>query len=409
MSSSATVSAPTEHPRRAGGAITVERPPAASALADRRLLARANLALVLANVRYWSSVAPLVRRELERWRRRAQTIEDPILRALALQKLHKEGFNAEVAATLATLAPRAHRARTVEAIVALEVLFDYLDGLTESPSHDAPADSRLLFGAFIDAVTVSIGPDRDYYRLHPRSRDNGYLQALSATVRAALAELPAREAVADVLIRGADRAAEAQIQIHSASIAGTLALERWATLQASGTPLEWREFLAGAASSVLAVHAVIAAAASRRTTYEQAVAIDRAYMSIAVLPTVLDSLIDYDDDAAVGRPGYLRFYEDRAALGGRLARVVREAVNQARTVPNGAHHVMTLVGVVAYYASAPSASSELARPITAHVERQLRPLITPTLVVMRAWRVAKLLRCGRCRRDASSTPSEARG
>lgn len=406
MSSSAALSEPAERTRRPSPAVAVERPATESALSDRRLLAQANLALLLANTRYWSSVAPLVRRELERWRRRARAIEDPSLRALALHKLRQEGFNAEVAATLATLAPRAHRARTVEAIVALEILFDYLDGLTESPSQDAPGDSLLLFGAFTDAVTASRTPTRDYYRLHPRTRDGGYLQALAATVRAALAGLPARDEVADVLIRGAERAAAAQIQIHSASIEGPLALERWATLQASGTAFEWREFLAGAASSVLAVHAVIAAAANRGTTYEQAVAIDRAYMSIAVLPTVLDSLIDYDDDTATGRPGYVQLYDDRAALGGRLARVAREAVTQARTAPNGAHHVMTLVGVVAYYASAPSAHSELARPITARIERELRPLITPTLGVMRVWRAAKLVRHGWRRRDMSLPPIE---
>ncbi len=94
---------------------------------------RAALALALANARYWPTVAPVVRRELERWRGRAQAIPDPELRALALSKLSGERFNAEVAATLATLAPRAHRRDAVEAIVALEVLFDHLDGRTEQP------------------------------------------------------------------------------------------------------------------------------------------------------------------------------------------------------------------------------------------------------------------------------------
>ncbi|HMH47616.1 MAG TPA: hypothetical protein VK538_07865, partial [Solirubrobacteraceae bacterium] len=68
---------------------------AASALAGRRLVVRAGLALLVANGRYWTSVAPVVRRELKRWRLRAAAIDDPELRALALWKLDGEGFHAE--------------------------------------------------------------------------------------------------------------------------------------------------------------------------------------------------------------------------------------------------------------------------------------------------------------------------
>ncbi len=77
--------------------------------ADRRLSARAGVALVLANARYWTTVAPEVRAQLARWRTRALEIEDPQLRTLALHTLQEEGFAAEVAATLATLTPRRHR------------------------------------------------------------------------------------------------------------------------------------------------------------------------------------------------------------------------------------------------------------------------------------------------------------
>jgi hypothetical protein len=51
---------------------------------------------------------------------------------------------------------------------------------------------------------------------------------------------------------------------------------------------------------------------------------------------------------------------------------------------------MTLVGVVAYYASAPAAGDDAwARPVFARVERELTPLISPTLALMRGWRLAK--------------------
>jgi hypothetical protein len=202
------------------------------------------------------------------------------------------------------------------------------------------------------------------------------------------------------------RSGEAQLHIHALSLSGIEALERWATAEATESSLEWREFLAGAASSVLGIHALIAAAADHQTTYAQATELDRAYLSISVLPTVLDSLIDYEADAAARAPGYVALYEDRELLQRRLARVIRDALERARTLPNGAHHVMTIVGIIAYYTSAPTADSDYAGSVSAQATRHLRPLIGPTLAVMHAWRAAKRVRAPRKPRAAPGSPEE---
>lgn len=363
-------------------------------------MARAGVALVLANVRYWPMIAPLVRRQLYRWEQRAQAIPDASLRALAFEKLHEERFNAEVAATLATLAPRAHREHTVEAIVALEVMYDYLDGLTEQPVSDPLRNGHQLFRAFTDAMTPHAPPSRDYYRYDPRAEDGGYLAELASVVRGALARLPAASAIADAALASATRCGEAQVLVHAASSTGTARLERWATQQASGTPLEWREFLAGAVASVLAVHALIAAAADRRTTPEQATAIDAAYLSISALSTMLDSLIDYERDLSTGNPWHLRQYEDPGLMVRPLTEVARRAATAARGLPHASHHIMTLVGVVAYYTSAPTARSGHAVRLVSAIHKELEPLITPTFAVMRAWRLAKRLHARRLGRHA---------
>ncbi len=354
-------------------------------------MSSAGVALAVANARYWTSVAPIARAQLRRWDDRARAIPDPALRALALAKLDAERFNAEVAATLATLAARPQRARTVEAIVALEVMYDYLDGLTEQPTPDPLGSGRCLFTAFTDALGAAPAQTDDYFRHHP-SDDGGYLAALSATTSAALATLPAWSAVSDVALRSATRCAQAQVRVHSAPRAGAAQLREWATAQAAGTALEWREFVAGAVSSVLAVHALIAAAADIRSTPAQAAAIDSAYLSISALSTMLDGVIDYEQDSASGEAWYVRHYDSRAALADRIAVVVRDARRQAQTLPNAAHHTMTLVGVVAYYTSAREATQGIAAPLTRRVHDELGALMAPTLAVMRAWRGAKRLR-----------------
>ena len=350
-------------------------------------MVRAAIALITLNVRYWPRIAPLVHVQLRHWKCRAQAIPDPVLQALALKKLSEEGFNAEVAATLASLAPRAHRRNTVKAIVALEVLYDYLDGLTEQPVPDPIRAGRSLFRAFIDAVTPGSCPPRDYYAEHAHTRDGRYLNELVITVKIAMSKLPGRAAIAEITQRGASRCVEAQIRINTHASAAQL--EQWATEQAAGTGLQWRESLAGAAASVLAIHALIAAAADPRTTSEQAAAIDAVYLSICALSTLLDTIVDYEHDLNSGEPRYISHYEDHDVLATQLADVAMDAASQARRLPHGAHHVMTLVGVVAYYSSAPTADSEIARPIIARLHRQLTPLLAPTLLMLRTWRRVK--------------------
>ncbi len=359
---------------------------------DQRLTIAASLALIRATSRYWLSIAPLVRKHLRHWERRAHTIDDPVLRALALEKLGEERFNAELAAMLATLAPRSHRQRVVAAIVALEVMYDYLDGLTESPSPEPLRDGAQLFTAFTDAFAPSLELEPNYYRFHPQSADGAYLEELVATVRSALAQLPAAAAIAEAAWKCAARCAEAQTRAHAAPSIGAVQLEDWAAREAAATELQPREFLAGAEASVLALHALIAAAAEARTTPAHALELDSVYLSISALTTMLDSVVDYQVDLSIGRPGYVQHYESGKLLAQELAQVARKAATGARSLPNGAHHVMLLVGVVAYYISAPAARSDFARPVSAHIESELRPLIGPTLAVMNTWRGAKRLR-----------------
>jgi tetraprenyl-beta-curcumene synthase len=361
-------------------------------LGDPRFVARATLALARANVRYWTSVAPLVHGQLRRWQRRAEAIGAPELRALALQKLHGEGFHAEAGAMLATLAPRGHRRDVVEAIVALELLFDYLDGLTERPTDDPLRDGQRLFAPYVEALGEGGDPAGATSGQDPWLEDGGYLQELSGAVRAAIARLPAAPVITPLARRSALRSAQAQIRMHGAQQLGMSQLEGWARREANDTELGWRELLAGSASSVLAIHALIAAAADAETTSEQAADIDASYLSTCVLLTLLDGVVDRAQDSGEGRPGYLELYEDRAELSEALGHGARLAVYRARRLAGGADHLMVLVGVVAYYCTAPGANSELARPLVAQLRRELRPLLSPTLALMRGWRTARRMR-----------------
>jgi tetraprenyl-beta-curcumene synthase len=365
------------------------------------------MALLLTNIRYWTSVAPVVRTQLRRWEQRAQAIPDPELRTLALEKLHGESFNAEAGAMLATFVPRARRREVVEAIVALELLFDYLDGLTERPSDDPLEEGRRLFGAYLSAVAGGerdgkpggevppVGDHRrdvDKHAPQSHSKSEDYLWELSDAVQAALAPLEATEAIAEVARESAARAAQAQIRMHAAPRLGSAQLEGWARAEAASTGRRWRETLAGAASSVLVLHALIAAAADPRTTAKDAIELADAYLSICAVLTLLDGVVDRERDAVADRYGYVDLYEDDESLAQTLAATTRLALEQARELRDGPRHVLMLEGVVAYYASGPGAHSAFARPIFERLQHELRPSIAPTLAVLRTWRFVRRVR-----------------
>jgi tetraprenyl-beta-curcumene synthase len=366
-----------------------------SALGDRWFATRAGLALVSAHARYWSSVAPLVRRQLHRWESRAAQIKDPSLQGLALGKLRDERFNVEVAAMVATIAPARYRDQTVEAIVALQIMYDYLDALTEQPVVDPIRHGLHYSKAFSDAVAISPVAIEDYYTFYQGSGDGGYLSDLARTVRRVLQRLPAVDATADVIRNSAKRCAEAQVRIHATTSSGIEQVENWARTEASETELQWREWLFGAMGSVVAAHALIAAAADEHTTHEQAREIDSLYLSLCVLTTALDHLVDHERDLATGEESYLSLYESPDELSQQIAIVTRRVMRRARSIPNGPHHAVMLAGVVAYYTSQPSATGDFARPVAEQAQAELRPLITPTLASMRAWRLAKQARLRR--------------
>lgn len=368
------------------------------------------VALLAANARYWSNIAPIVRGELARWRAPAEAIEDPKLGELALEKLSEERFNAEVAATLATLAPRHTRASAVRAIVALELLFDYLDGRTELPSDDPLGEGMRLFGAFTSAVEPAgheqlLSPGAP--TLAADRSEEAYMLALGAQVRENLLCLPAASQVAETARGSVVRCAQAQTRLHAASTLGDRSLEEWAEAPARAAGLGWREYVGGSAASVLCTHALIAAAADPATTAADAARIDAAYLAIGGVITMLDSLVDHSSDTARGEAGFIRLFETDE-LEQAVGNLTREALSRAREAPHAAHHVMTLAGAAAYYTTHRGARDPHARSIVAMLRRELSPTVWPGVLVLRSWRLAKSLHAG-LRRTTASDTEQSRG
>lgn len=295
---------------------------------------------------YFFTVLPRVRRELRRW--------GPLPAAKVK--------NAEAVAVFATLAPRSRRAATVRAIVALQVAIDLRDELEEAT------------GAIL------------------RTADDRRLERLEAYWRREVAALPSQGAVSAVLERAVQRCEEGQRFTHAAEHGDRAALEAWGRSLPAPPGYRWWEPAAGASSSV-AAHTLIAAAASAGTSHDQAEAIDSAYNpSIGALTVLLDDLVDRERDSLAGSHNYTAYYADAADAAERIAAIASDARQSIAPLPHRNRHLAILAGVAGYYLSDPGAGDTIGRAVAAPLEASLGPSVGLLCAAAKAVRRSERIR-----------------
>jgi len=346
-----------------------------------------------AALRYWVGVYPRVRREVRRWRRRAQTIAAPGLRAAALQNLDAEHLNLEGAAAFATFATRPRRPHVIRAHVAFQAAYDYADTLAEAQCSDQARDAHRLHTALLVAVASEMA-HHDYYEHHSEHDDGGYLVALADTTRESLLGLPSYRAISHLLRDSAERIV--QYQSH---MLDPPRLAAWARARARGdSDLLWWETAAACGSS-LAVFALVTAATNPGLDQRESVSIERAYSPICALHTLLDSLIDYAEDQAAGQQSLLDHYGSTQTAARQLTRLAVEARRQAQALPSGNDHTLILAGMVSLYLSSADAALPALRSVRACLIDAIGQPIWPTLATFHAHR---FVTCARNRGQSST-------
>jgi tetraprenyl-beta-curcumene synthase len=340
-------------------------------------------ALLTAGIAYWLTIYPSTRLEIRRCLRRARAIEDPTLRAHALEKLTKERLNPEAATLFAVLAPWRRRGRLIRLMVDFQIAYDYLDAINEQTDTASLRNGLHLHRALIDAVSASPSGEA-YYLHHPQSEDGGYLCALVEGCRAVLRTLPSAQAIEPVLVRAVERCGEGQSHNHAALIEGEEQLIEWSVAQPRGEGYLWWE-LAAAGISCLGIHALFAAAA-RATTLAEAERVDAAYYpSVCALSALLDSLVDCPEDSAGTNHSFVGHYSSQALAARRFEAISSEARALSSALAGRARHALILSGIASFYLSAPEACSARARAVAARTLAPLGATTMPMLAVMR-WR-----------------------
>lgn len=330
---------------------------------------------------------PLVARELHRRRTLAARIPDPALRRFALQALdHKQG-NIEGAAAFAALVDRRARAAVVRALVACQAICDYLDLLSEQHSRDPLLNGYRLHEALIVATNPH-EPHRDYYAHHPHGEDGGYLRALVEAAQTALLALPSLRVVGDSLRRSAERIAVYQSVNHGDARGSYEPFERWAeraSVQHCGL-CPWET--AAGAGSTMAVFALIASAADRGLSKDAALTIEDAYFPwIGALHSLLDSLVDHDEDIALEGRALVGYYATPAQAAVRMRMITVESLRRAETLPQGRRHALILAAMTSFYlCELQHSTSPYAQLVSPPVLEAIGGLAAPTMLILGARR-----------------------
>jgi tetraprenyl-beta-curcumene synthase len=307
-----------------------------------RVAAKETAAALAALGAYVTTVLPGVRKELRRWRKLAEAIPDTARRRQALEALEEKRGNVEAVAVFATLAPLRERRAVLRAIVPLQLAIDYRDTLEEAgETGDEAGDA--------------------------------YLTALETGWAREVECLAGCSAVAPLLQAAVERCREGQRQTHAAAAGDSAELRRWAAALPAPADYRWWELAAGASSSV-AAHALIAAAADPATSAGTAALIDAAYNPpIGALTVFLDDLVDREADREAAEHSYLDYYESPAEAAERLAWIAERASAQIEPLSRSGRHRTILAGVGAFYLSTPGAQTPDAEPIRRRLLATLGP------------------------------------
>ena len=214
------------------------------------------------------------------------------------------------------------------------------------------------------------GAANGYYRLHPHGDDGGYLEALVATCRAALATFPGYGAVAGAVRRLVSLYNDLQVNKHGDPRGRQARMAAWYR-RAAGRwhgRLAWWEF-AAACGSTLGVFALFREALLEPDPPAPRIRrlLDAYFPWIGGLHILLDYLIDQAEDRAGGDLNLVEPYGDAGRAGQGLSVFVHEAARRAARLRDAPLHRLVVDGLLGLYLSDPKVAQQLLEPVARHL------------------------------------------
>lgn len=283
--------------------------------------------------------------------------------------------------------PRRRNLQLLRLLVAYELIWDFLDNVSERAAAHGLVDGRRLHLAIAEAIDLRASVS-DYYGALPWRDDGGYLRALVEACREGCSVLPSYPLVRELAVREAHRAQVLAINHDPDPLRRDAQLRRWVLEQFPDQRIvRWWE-LTGAASAPLAIHALLALAAEPRARRAEIRRTYAAYFPwLSAATTMLDSYVDQIEDLANGDHSYVSHYPspDHAIWG--IRALVLRSLGEACGLRHGHRHAVIAAAMIAMYLSKDTAPTPQLRAGAATFVQAGGALTRLLLPILRLWRV----------------------
>lgn len=307
--------------------------------------------------RMYRYILPGVRRELGKWRIKAEQIPDPELRKQAIASMTSKEFHCLGGSVYAT-GNLTRRQDLIALITAFQTISDYLDNLCDRSTSMSMEDFRSLHQSMLDSIDPQ-AEQHDYYAHREEKEDGGYLSGLVSECQHIVRKLPHYDVVQPYVKQLVELYCDLQVYKHIDPSKREQALLAWWNEHRDRTPdLSWNEF-AAAAGSTLGVFILFLVAGESRLNEETAKSVYEAYFPyVCSLHILLDYLIDQDEDERGGDLNFCSYYTDNSQTAERLEYMADMAKTACDHVPGARFHEMIIEGLMALYLSDPKVKSQ---------------------------------------------------
>jgi cytochrome P450 len=363
------------------------------------------ITLIAAMVRglLWSRRA--ASRELRAWRNRAAVIPNVSIRRDALDAIVGKQDNIE-GASLFSILPKHRDECLLRLLVAYQILWDFLDSISERGAYAGYANGYQLHRALVEALDPEASMS-DYYRYHPWKDDGGYLLALVETCRQMCAGLSCYRHVRLLMLQAVERSSIQSLNHEPDARRRDGALKRWAERDFVGEhALEWFELTA--AASAFTPHILLALAAESSLDQRELADVYSTYFPwVGLAIAMLDSYIDQPEDGDSKNHSYISHYANETVALNRLATIIRRIVIQTARLPKGHRHAVLAEGIIAWHLSVDSVNTPTMRAKTRMLARAGGPLTRLLMPMASMWRATSTYTSG-ARDNVSNLPQDLR-
>jgi len=310
-----------------------------------------------------SLIFPIVKEELNGWKRLAEQSPDLHLRQQAIESIRLKTFHCQ-GGSIYALYPGVNRVEAVRFIVAYQTMSDYLDNLVDSLEiQDELAFSQLHL-AMSEALDPNASPS-DYYLYYPYREDGGYLKRLVTTCQKSVKELPSYKIVQSEAIQLAKLYAQLQTYKHLSVEEREAKMLNWINPCLTDYPEITAWEFAAATGSTLGIFCLYAVSFDPQLTELKGQMITKAYFPwICGLHILLDYFIDLREDRETKQLNFVAYYKQPEIMSERLQLFVKNSLKQTQQLDHPKFHRAAVQGLLAMYLSDEKSRDRDIWPIT---------------------------------------------